>query len=517
MARLSTTHVVDDEGLARLRTPRDNHLVQEAVAGDGRYIALHGPFTRYQRTLRERVEADGTTTAVEAIEFSLAAPLWKVLITPLARRALRRPPPPGRLPWWAPPDRFDPRAARVIAMLCTMSVLTGYLGTLISQTITFAADEFDRGTAAQGVTLAAVRVGVIIAVVMTALADRRGRRPILFAAAVAGCVMAATGAAATDLWGLGVSQSLARGLATSLALLIAIMAAEESPAGSRAYVVSVLAMTAALGSGMVVWLLPLADLGDRAWRLLYLAPLLALPGVVAIGRRLPESRRFEAVRAAGRRPKPRSERGRSEPSRWRNSRFVLLAATFFLIALFAAPASQFQNEFLRDERGFSAARITLFQLTVNTPAGIGVLVAGRLADTRGRRIVATVGILGGALATVLRYGADGWPMWMWGVVGTIVGAATVPALGVYAPELFATGRRSTNNGRVTVVAVVGSAIGLIVAGFLFDRLSFGSTFALLSIGPLLVAGLVLFRYPETARRELEDINPEDARAEPGGP
>jgi hypothetical protein len=33
--------------------------------------------------------------------------------------------------------------------------------------------------------------------------------------------------------------------------------------------------------------------------------------------------------------------------------------------------------------------------------------------------------------------------------------------------------------------------------------------AVLSFGPAVVALLVLTRYPETARRELEDLNPED--------
>jgi hypothetical protein len=32
----------------------------------------------------------------------------------------------------------------------------------------------------------------------------------------------------------------------------------------------------------------------------------------------------------------------------------------------------------------------------------------------------------------------------------------------------------------------------------------------LALGPLLVAALVLIAYPETARRELEELNPEDA-------
>jgi hypothetical protein len=33
--------------------------------------------------------------------------------------------------------------------------------------------------------------------------------------------------------------------------------------------------------------------------------------------------------------------------------------------------------------------------------------------------------------------------------------------------------------------------------------------AVLAVGPLIYAALVVFAYPETARRTLDDINPED--------
>ena len=40
--------------------------------------------------------------------------------------------------------------------------------------------------------------------------------------------------------------------------------------------------------------LPVADLGLGAWRILYLVPLLFLPVVLRFGRLLPESRRYVA-------------------------------------------------------------------------------------------------------------------------------------------------------------------------------------------------------------------------------
>ena len=65
-----------------------------------------------------------------------------------------------------------------------------------------------------------------------------------------------------------------------------------------------------------------------------------------------------------------------------------------LLALFTTPASQLLNEYLRTERGYSALTITLFTLLTNTPGVIGIIIGGRLADTRGRRVVGAVAIFG---------------------------------------------------------------------------------------------------------------------------
>jgi MFS family permease len=130
-------------------------------------------------------------------------------------------------------------------------------------------------------------------------------------------------------------------------------------------------------------------------------------------------------------------------------------------------------------------------------------------------VVGAVGLIGGVGATVLMYLAVGAPMWMFSIVGAILGAATVPALGVYGPELFPTSLRGRANAGLTVLAVAGSGVGLIAAGVLSDQLGgFGPAMALLAVGPAILAVLVLAFYPETAHLELEEINPEDARRPP---
>ena len=536
---------------AKRLEPRDD-IVAERVAGDGRFEAADGPFRRYERRLSvAELSPDGSGGAgdkrswelVEITTYRLAVPVWAWLFHYPVRHALRhRRDVYGY--WWAPPDRIDARASTVLGLLCTIQVLDGYLGTVLSQTLTFAADEFGHSNTAQGIVLAVVRVGVLVALASVALADRHGRRRMLLATGITSCAVTAVGALSPGLWFLGATQLLARGLSTALGILIVILAAEEMPARSRAWAMSVLVLGAGLGSGMAVWVLPVADLHISAWRAVYVVPLAGVAVMAWVGRRLPESRRFEIAGARFRAghdhpagtpsdapapPAPTTTRidashdhpagTPSDPSdapdtaaaQRRRRRLALLAASAFLIAMFAAPASGLRNDFLKDEREFSAAAISLFTVVTNTPIGLGIFAGGYLADRRGRRPVGAAGLVAGAAFVAWAYFTDGAALWLLTLAGGVLGAVAVPALAVYGPELFGTYRRGRANGLLVTVGVAGSALGLLVAGWLSDSLDgrLGPALALLAAGPLAVAALVVWKYPETAGQELEDLNPED--------
>ena len=505
MARVVARSVVDRAGLEAIVRPRTD-LVLEEDLGDGRYVADHGPLRGYARQVDvEPAEPDGGDEAswlvTQTISFQVGIPYFGWLFVLPLKWSLAR---PGRdkAPWWAPPERLDDRGANALGALGLVSIVFGYLNTLFTQTIPFAGDEFGAGNSAQGVAGSVVRVGGVIALLVVAAADRRGRRKALLWSAAAGCALAATGALAPSLPWLTASQMLARAFATALVILVAIVAAEEMPAGSRAYAISLLAMAGGLGAGVCVAALNLADIGPRGWRLIYVIPLLAMPAVASVRHRLVESRRFVAPHAAV---------GVSG----HGGRLLLLAASALLANVFVAPQSQFGNRFLQTERGFSGGRIGLFSIVVGTPAGIGIVAGGRLADVRGRRIVAAVALTVGTLCTLAFFSAGGWSLWVWATVGNVVSAASIPALGVYGPELFPTGLRGKANGVIGLAGLVGSAVGLIGAGVLSDRYgTIGPAMAFLAIGPFLLAGLVIAAYPETARRELEDLNPEDRAPSP---
>ena len=146
-----------------------------------------------------------------------------------------------------------------------------------------------------------------------------------------------------------------------------------------------------------------------------------------------------------------------------------------------------------------------------TPSGLGVLLGGYLAETRGRRPVGAFGLVIGTVMASAAYFSSGIGLWVFTLVGVVLGGIAVPALAVYGPELFGTHDRGRANGIVVTVAVMGSAVGLIFVGQLSDRLGqTGPAVAILAAGPLIVAWLVLTRYPETKGMELEEINPEDS-------
>ena len=470
--------------------------MKEQLEGQDRFVCVHGPFEHYERTLVVS-EGENEHEVTESFVFRLAIPLWRPLFNLFFRRSLLK----RNIPWWAPPNRLDARAAKILSLLAAIQIVDGYLGTVITQTITFAADEFGRGSTAQGVTLAIVRVGVLVALGVMFIADKKGRRRLLLVATLGALALTALGAFSPNLWFLGGTQIVARGLTTGMGILIGVMAAEELPRGSRAYGVSLLSLSAALGAGMAVWVLPVADLHEQGWRIVYLVPLLSLPLIAAVRRQLPETLRFEVNSEV--------ESLSSEQQHLEYRRLFLLAAGAFLFLFFASPASQFQNDFLRDHRNYNAAGITMYTLLTSTPAAVGIFLAGKWADTRGRRPIGAVGLVGGTLFITMSYFASSSLMWATHLAGIVIGSLTV-ALGVYGPELFSTRHRAKANGTIVTIGVLGSASGLLLVGFLQDHFNnYGPAFLIAAIGPLLAAVLVLTRYPETAQTKLEELNPDD--------
>jgi MFS family permease len=507
---------IDREALARRLLPRDDVVVRErplegsdpagATAGSAAFEGIEGPFVHYRRTLRwePRPGADGVT-ADQTVEWRLAFPYWRWLYGPQVRRVLRDGVPRGVRPWWSFPDRLTPRQATVVATMALLNVVAGLLFAILTQVLTFVSADIGDGSRSQQATvLAVVRIGVVVTVAALALSDRVGRRRIAVGCLWLAAALTVLSAAAPDLVVLTGLQLLARNLAIAGLLAVDTISVEELPAGSRAMASGLGALAYGLGAGVAVVSLPLADVGPAGWRLVFLVALVAVPLIASGARRLPESERFVSM--------IESDPG-DRQRRIHGLRFLLLAGMFLLLNLFVAPASQLQNDYLRTDRGFDGADITLLVVLTSTPGALGVMLGGRLADTRGRRLTLVPGLLATGIINAAFFMVAGPPMWLAALFGSVLGALCVAPLGVLAPELFPTARRGGARGALNVLAVTGSVVGLLSAGVLVDEFGYGPTFALLALGPVVAAALALTA-PETGGVELEDLNRDGPPASP---
>jgi MFS family permease len=161
-------------------------------------------------------------------------------------------------------------------------------------------------------------------------------------------------------------------------------------------------------------------------------------------------------------------------------------------------------------RDFSGGMIGLFSIAVGTPASIGLILGGRVADTSGRRRLIAFTLPLGTAAIVAAFAVSGPPLWLFSLIGGILSSAAYPALAVYRTELFPTGNRSRAAGLITAAALVGGIGGLLATGWLLDAgWSYGQVMGLLGLCQLAVTVIVVVAYPETAHLELEQLNPED--------
>ena len=483
--------------LARLVEPRDDILVEQACSPESdsghEFAQLDGPFTTYRRTvqIREDELIETTTYRVRIPWFGLLFrwPIGRVLTRHISYQG-----------WWAPPDRLDSTQALVLGLLAAASMSAAFVNTLFTQTVNFAADDFGVDDTGIGVAGAIVRGGIVIALPAAIIADRVGRRRVIIVVAWLGPLLSLLGALAPSFATLVATQALARPMGIALAFLVGVVAAEEMPRSSRAYAISVLAMAAGFGAGIAVLSLRLADIGESGWRYVYVIAIIWCVVAIDLTSRLPETRRFEAAHITVRKRPPRLNR----------RRLALLATVAFAGNIFISPASFFQNRYLTDVHDFSGGMIGIFSIAVGTPAGIGLILGGRIADTSGRRRLIAIVLPMSTAAVVGAYMVSGPPLWLLSLLGAILGSAAYPALAVYRAELFPTGNRSRAAGLVTASALIGGIGGLIATGALLDAdWSFGSVMALMALGQVVVTILVVTAYPETAHLELEALNPED--------
>ncbi|MDA8276710.1 MAG: hypothetical protein M0Z45_00700 [Actinomycetota bacterium] len=493
--RFVETIPLTDSQFAELSKPRRG-VVREVANGDGTFSIVDDDslFSSYLRKVTVEKSLDGTLECRQEIEVESSIPLIGDLIV----RGLR-----GRLlsiastidsPPWLPPDALPERNLKELIRLFFLSIAVAYFTTLMGQTLTFAAREFGSSVHAQANALFASRLDIFVALPILMLTKRFGRNVTLRAMVVAGALLSASTALAPSLLALTTLQVFAKASTAVAGILVTILAAEKVPSRARAWSLAVLLIGTALGAGSCDVLLPIAGISNTSWRILYAISLpFGIIGYFAV-RNLTDSQRYSVI--VDRRIDFRA----IDPKR-----LAIASMAAFLTNAFLIPSTQFRNEYLRNSRHFSAAAIGLFVILTNIPGALGLAIGGRFAETKGRRVVAILGIVVGGGGLALGFLTTGVSLWIWTIIGSACITAVVPSLGVYQTELFDTSSRSLGGGLVTLAARIGSILGIFFVGFYGQSHPLGNSLALLFIPMLLLIPILIFFFPETKGLELEEI------------
>jgi MFS family permease len=418
------------------------------------------------------------------------------------------PPPPPKPVLGLPPVAFGPEQATFIATASAGTAIVSFAGALFGQLSAPISDSFGASDATIGNALAITRLGALFALFAIAIADRRGRRRSILIGVVGSAIACGLSAVAPNLVAFTTIQVLQRGLVGTTATVAFLAVIEEAPEGARAYAASMLALAGGFGFSFAVVALPLADIASWSWRLVFALGAATIVFVPVVARSLAETSRYTELAA-----RVDVVRGRArDVFDLHQRRFLLLAVVAFLTSAFSAPSSQLTNKYLTDVHHFSNTSVAIFRaVTTGVPGLIGVVLGGRLAEARGRRPVAAIAL---ALATgtqMIFFLGGGLTLWVMSAVSIFMAGAGGIALGALDAELFPTEVRATSNAMIYVIAVLGSATGLVVAGSLSDALGgLGRSVALTGVGSLLVSLFVVPLLPEPATHSLDEISPTQA-------
>jgi len=395
----------------------------------------------------------------------------------------------------------------VLATCACAAALVTLGGSLYGQNGDAIAKTFDISNSQLGLGLAVTRLGVMVALVAAASADRLGRRRLILLCFGVVAVANAFAAVAPSYQFFVATQVLARACTTATLVVAGIAVVEEAPERARAQSVSLLALGGGAGFAISVVLLPLADLGRNGWRLAFLCSAATVVLLPSLARNLKETTRFEALE---RRHARTGRFAELFDARYR-SRFLLLALVAFLTSVFSAPSAQLTNRFLIDEHGFSNTTIAIFRTVTNgLPGLVGIVLAGYLAEQRGRRPVLAIALALSTLFEIVVYLAGGPIIWVASTFAIITAASAGIALGTLDGELFPTEVRGTSNGVLLLAGVAGAITGLLVASNLDDNLGgLGPAIALCGIGPIIAAVAVVPWLPETRDRTLDNVSPSE--------
>ena len=423
---------------------------------------------------------------------------------------------PRRRPWWIPHflggvPELEPRLIRLLGVVALALTFESYDVSMLTSALKFIAHDLGMADEALGGYMSLIRLGALPAFLLVPFTDRIGRRRI-FLVTILGSSLATvlTAFTWTPVQFVAVQMATRTFLLAGLSVAIVIIT-EEFPAEHRGWALGMAGALAATGYGLGAALFAVIERLPYGWRALYfigIVPLVLLP---MFRREVKETERFTRHREQvhhdaplGGWHRPLVALARTHP--WRALGVAVTAGCF---AFGQGSVFQFTGYFTQTVHGWTPGQYSAMVIFGGAVGIIGNVVAGRLGDRIGRRVVGALLLGLYPLFAFIFYRGPGWTVpaaWICVIFCETGGWVIVRAVST---ELFPTSHRGTSAGWLALVQTLGWAAGLAVVGA--GTRAPGDIARLTSLLSLtvLAGGIAILALPETGRRELEAISHED--------
>ena len=397
-----------------------------------------------------------------------------------------------------PVEHFTRSDRRIVFVIWVAGVVQGFAQSQASASLPFTRAGLGLSEGEMSLLLGIARLAAFAALPLGWLGDHRGRRkPFLWAMTLI-VVGGSFAGLVSEAWQFGLFHAMLRTGTAAVSGLAIVLLAENTSLRIRAYAISFYGAAVSFGSGMALMVIPLADGGGEAWRIPHLLTALGFLLLPFLVKNVPESEIYVDEPEGGHWRE--MVRGEWAP------RFWIVISAGFLASAFGAVGAAFSTERLITQVGLSTGNTVIILLVGGTLGGIGFFVGGHLADAWGRRLTSVMSLLMALVGGITLYSVTSVPLILLAVMISAFGTfAFVPAAGSHRAELFPTTLRSSANTAAASLALLGSALGLIVSRYTIDAFGLSSTIMILGIGVVIAAGLTLL-LPETRGQDLTAIS-----------
>jgi putative MFS transporter len=402
---------------------------------------------------------------------------------------------------------FTKRQRRVFWIASTAGFFDQYDRALLSLALKQIQSSLKIAESHLGAMLSVIRLGYLLSFLMTPFADVFGRRRLLLYTVIGYTIFTGLIAIAPNERTFVVFEIIARAFAGAEAAIAMVIVAEEVDAAYRGWAIGLLASVSSIGYGLAAIAFAFINMIPYGWRGMYAIALIPLAVVIPLRRVLPESARFEKEKLEGLKPvkiwEPVVRLYTAYPKR-----LAMLLSIAFLSNMGGNASGFLFPKFLQEAHHWSPANVSSLYFLGGAIGIVGSIIAGRMSDRFGRRVMGAAFLFLSPVLTIWMYTASGRsivPAW---ILQTFFDFAANMILSAYSAELFPTSYRSTAGSALAIAGTTGGALGLFFEGVLYNLTgSLSRSVCYLTVF-WMIAPAILWFFPETSGRELEDISPE---------